>query len=103
MFIGTLIKERLDQLDYSRDILDNHMLLDKDLVDKILDNQISLKDIPQYDLSVIANELYLSEFYFEDSSIRQKDLINNATPDSLQACKTIQAYLNDFVFLSSLN
>lgn len=87
MYIGELLKQRMELLGYTNTYsLFKDSLVATDVIEDILDNKIQYKDIDEMDLQFISEALYCSPKYWIDEKIRNKEWIftTNINKDILE-------------------
>ncbi len=108
MFIGNLLKERLEMLDMTPADVVNQSFLDMDLIRKILNDEIELENIDYFSLSILCNVLHCKPEYFSEPGIREKDLVyagkgqKYESPESMRVRANLQTFVNDFGFVQEV-
>ena len=76
MYIGELLKQRMELLGYTNTYsLFKDSLVATDVIEDILDNKIQYENIDELDIQFISEVLYCSPEYWADEKIRKKDWI----------------------------
>ena len=108
IYIGEVLKNRMDMLSININELADRTFLDNSEIDKILNDSVTVDNIDEYDLTMISNVLHCTPEYFMDESIRKKDFLVGTqnrgidTEESKKIKLSLQDYLKDFVFLESV-
>ena len=105
---GCLVKERMELLDMDINSLSDETFVEIETLENIIEEKISLKDIEEFDMNMIASALYCTPEYFIDESIREKDIINNSlnrradNSVSILMKGKIQNFVRDFIFIQGI-
>ncbi|PWX62864.1 hypothetical protein CYK82_13840 [Clostridium perfringens] len=108
MYIGHVLKQRMDYFKISKEKLSEEALVDIDELNMILNDNITYDNIDELTLEFISQILYCKPEYFINNSIRNKDLINacynrgNSTPRSNKIKGILQSFTEDLSFLCEL-
>lgn len=108
MYIGHVLKQRMDYFKISKEKLSEEALVDIDELNMILNDNITYDNIDELTLEFISQILYCKPEYFINNSIRNKDLINacynreNSTPRSNKIKGLLQSFTEDLSFLCEL-
>lgn len=108
MYIGEILKSRMKALDIDVNMLADKSLVDTDLIEDILNDKLSLEEIDEFDLELIAKSLYCDINYFVDEEYRKKDLIHSSMNRGCNDIKSntvkgqLQVVANDFIFLKQI-
>lgn len=108
MYIGHVLKQRMDYFKISKEKLSEEALVDIDELNMILNDNITYDNIDELTLEFISQILYCKPEYFINNSIRNKDLINacynrgNSTPKSNKIKGILQSFTEDLSFLCEL-
>lgn len=108
MYIGNILKERMDMFKMSIDKLSEESLVDKEVLEDILNNKLSLKEIDEFDLDFISQVLYCTTEYFSDDKVRENDLVytsykkGNRNLKCLSTMGKIIRLAEDFEFINGL-
>lgn len=108
MYIGNILKERMECLGVSISTLAEDAFLDEDIVSNIINNKISLQEIDELDLEFISSSLYCDVDYFKCSESRNKDIIHASMNRGICDPKTnivkgrLQRFVEDFIFLEDI-
>lgn len=101
-YIGTLLSDRMAIFGLTVMDLEEKSFVDKDLIETILNNQIPLEEIDDFDLDLICSVLHCTPEFFSDPEVRSRDLLFGTTDTCARNVKAkIQDFMNDFAFLES--
>ena len=108
MSIAYLIKERMELLDMDINSLSDKSFMDINTLESIIEEKISLEDVDEFDLNMIASALYCTSEYFFNSDVRERDIITNSLNRGANNTKSIimkgkiQNFVRDFVFIQAI-
>lgn len=108
MYIGEVLKERMECFNISTEHLSKVSLVDYDVIEKMLNNEVSVSDIDEISLSFISQSLYCEPDYFIDPSIRNSDVIHSSlnrgdsTSKSNEIKGILQMFCDDLSFLMEI-
>lgn len=101
-YIGTLLSERMAIFDLTAEDLEEKSFVDKDLIEMILNDQIPLEEIDDFDLDLMCSVLHCTPKFFSNPEVRSRDLLFSSSDTSARNVKAkIQDFMNDFAFLES--
>lgn len=105
MFIGSVLKERMDMLGLTDDMLIENTLLEETFVKDVLNDRIEFNDIEEFDVEILSNALYCDVKYFDNEAIRSRDVVfcsKNRGVDTVKsnlAKAQIQRYMKDMCWI----
>lgn len=108
MYIGGVLKERMDCFNISTEHLSEISLVKLEEIEGILNDEISLGDIDEISLNFISQSLYCAPDYFINSDIRESDVIHSslnrgdATAKSNEIKGKLQMFCDDLSFLMEI-
>lgn len=108
MYIGKLLKERIEMLNITPADIVNQSFLDTDLVRKILNDEIELEDIDYFSLSILCSVLHCKPEYFSEPGVREKDLVyvgrgqEFESSESMKVRANLQTFVEDFGFVQEV-
>lgn len=108
MYIGKLLKERMEMLNVTPADVVSQSFLDFNLLKKIMNDEIELENIDDFSLALLSGVLHCKPEYFSDSAVREKDLVYVAknkkgeTIKSMQTRAKIQTFVNDMGFVEEV-
>lgn len=108
MYIGDVLKQRIDALGLNLDILSENTFIDESFLSKILCNEIKICDIENVDLDIISQALYCTPEYFYSEEARKKDIVNAALNRGFSDVRSnmvkakLQSFADDFFYLGEL-
>ncbi|GAE26880.1 hypothetical protein JCM9140_2985 [Halalkalibacter wakoensis JCM 9140] len=108
MYIGDVLKERMDCFNMSGDELCEEALIDADDLKSILNNEVSYDKIDELTISFISQVLYCKPEYFISEQYRDNDLVKSclnrgsSTPKSNEVKGILQGFSEDLSFLMEL-
>lgn len=108
LYIGNDIQERMALLGLTADEVADKTFLDVEYVNEIINNQVSLEAIDEFDFALICNVLHCKPEYFTDEATKAKDFLmasknrGSDTEKSLNVKAKIQDFVNDFSFVNSV-
>lgn len=108
MYIGEILKSRMNALDINIELLADKSFVDQELIEDILENNIDLENIDVFDLELISKSLYCNVDYFIDENVRNKDMIHSSMNRGSNDVKTntvkgqLQVVASDFIFLRQI-
>ena len=105
MYIGELLKARLNMFGLSKEQFAENCMFDIEYINAILDNKVSLEEIDDFDLDVISTALFCTPEYFSDENARKQDVVFSScnrgkdTSRSNYAKGRLQKYMRDMLML----
>lgn len=108
MFIGDIMKDRMESLGITECDLINKSLVDDDIVIGLLNNSLSISDVDIDDIDFISQVLYCSPEYFTEKEVRKIDVLNSSLNRGTASIKSnnikvkIQSIMEDFEFMESI-
>ena len=106
MQVADIIRLRMSQLGMDIQELSDRTFMDKSMIDDLLKNKISLKELDYIDIEFLESGLYCLPGYLTDKSVRESDILYNINDVSnVKANKVkvlIQSMLHDLEFMESL-
>jgi hypothetical protein len=104
-YIGADFKARMDLFNYNISSLSEKSFVEEDIIQAILDNNISYDEIDEFDLNLLCSLLHCRPEYFINEKIRNNDLLIGSKNRGVDNDKSrdvkakIQDFVNDFIFL----
>lgn len=108
LYIGKDVQDRMNLLGLTVDEVADKAFMEKQEVNAILQDEIALEDIDEFDLALISSVLHCRPEFFSDASVKEKDLLcaamnrGNDNEKSLKVKAKIQDFLNDFAFVKDV-
>lgn len=108
LYIGSDVQDRMNLLGLNVEELADKTFLEENVVNAILNNEIALEEIDEFDLSLICSVLHCRENFFTDVSVKEKDLLlasmNRGADNekSMNVKAKIQDFMNDFAFVTDV-
>jgi len=114
MYIGNLIKERMGFYNININKLSDESFINLGILQDIINNKISLKNIDEFDLNMISSVLYCTTEYFINEEIRNNDLVymlncncnekfgNDLNIKNKMLIGKIQNFCKDFIFCNNI-
>lgn len=108
MGIGSVLRERMDCFDMTKDKLCEEALINSDELEALLADEIKYNEIDEVTLSFISQVLYCKPEYFIHAQYRKDDLISSSlnrgasTPKSNEIKGILQSFSEDFCFIMEL-
>ena len=108
LYIGKVMQARMNQLGLTIRELAEKAFMDKRQVKAILEDEIALDDIDEFDMALISSVLHCRPEIFSDVSVRKTDLLcvgechGKDNQKSLEVKAKIQDFLNDFTFVKDV-
>jgi hypothetical protein len=105
MFIGSILRERMDMLGFSSESLANNTMLEEQYIEDIMNDHIELENIDDFDSELLSNALFCDIYYFKDMSIRSKDVVFCSMNRGIDTVKSnlakakIQSYMRDLIWI----
>lgn len=75
VYIGELLRDRMTSLGLSIDELSFKSFVDKEIIIKILNNNISFNEIEYWDIDFISQCVYCTPEFFTNEDVRKRDII----------------------------
>lgn len=101
-YIGTLLSDRMAIFGLTVTDLEEKSFVDKDLIETIINDQIPLEEIDDFDLDLMCSVLHCTPEFFSNPEVRSRDLLYSSLDTSARPVKAkIQDFMNDFAFLES--
>lgn len=106
--LGEILKERMDLLSINSQELSNKVFMEEESLIKIIDGTMSLADIDEFDLDMIASALKTKKEYFYDESFRKSDFIissHNRGAESKESIKVklfLQEFIDNLLFIEEI-
>lgn len=105
IYIGEIVSERMLALGMDFNYILENSFIGEDVLRKILNNEIYLREIDNIDLDFLASTLYCTTEYFTDTKNRERnrlklDDINTVKSNIVKA--KIQCLMDDLVFLQGI-
>lgn len=107
-YIGSEVKERMDSLSLTAETLASKSFLELEDIKSIVNNEIALEDIDEYDFELMCSVLHCKPEFFKDPLVREKDLLvatmnrGNDNKKSIAVKIKIQDFMNDFIFVNEV-
>lgn len=107
-FIGKAVQERMNVLNMDAKELASRAFIDETHIQAIINNEVALNDIDEFDFAFICSALHCNTEFFINESIRQKDLLTNVMNSGksdekfIKAVAKIQDFINDFNFINEV-
>lgn len=108
LYIGKDMRDRMKLLGLTVDELASKAFMEKETIDALIQNKITLEDIDEFDLSLICAVLHCNTSFFIDADAKEKDLLTasiNRGGDNEKSMKVkakIQDFMNDFIFITNI-
>lgn len=108
MYIGEILKDRMNNLGIDIMKLSDEALIDKEQIQDILDNNVMVSEIDEFDLELISQVLYCKPDYFFNQKIREKDILNASMNRGISDSHVnivkgkLQQFAIDFNFLRNI-
>lgn len=108
LYIGNDVQDRMVLLGLTADEVADKAFMEKDQIDAIIQNQIALEEIDEFDLSLICSVLHCTPEFFQDTDTKRKDLLvasmNRGSDNeiSMNIKAKIQDFMRDFTFVEEI-
>lgn len=108
VYIGDVVKARMDLFGFTLDRLNEESMLPLNLLEGIIENKISISQIDDFDLNVLASTLYCEPDYFVSEDARNSDVVfashnrGECTHKSNLVKAKLQNFMKDLLFLKSI-
>lgn len=108
LYIGKDIQDRMDLLGLTVEEVADKTFIEKNIINEIIQNEIPIEDIDEFDLSLLCSILHCSENFFTDPEVRERDLLSASMNRGLDNKKSmnvkakLQDFMNDFAFVSEI-
>lgn len=106
MFIGDTLKQRMLSLGYDMNRLSKESTVDIHIVNGLLKNALSIKQVHEVDMDYICQVLMCEPIYFTNSSIREKDMVYNSPKQEVKSNRikaNLISFASDFGFIMELS
>lgn len=106
MTLGKLLRQRMKQMGFTPETLAAESMLDTQLIQDMLEDRVAAGDVETFYFAVLGHVLMCEQDFFQDESVRQKDLVYVHGSRSVQENKAIakiQSIARDIAFLERLN
>ena len=107
-YIGVDVQDRMDLLGLTVSELADKSFLDEEEISSILNNEIALEEIDEFDLALICGVLHCKPEYFTNDVVRERDLLLASmnrgvdTEKSRKVKAKLQDFMNDFTFINGI-
>lgn len=107
-YIGNELQSRMSLLGIAVEDLAGKAFMDVDNINGIVNNEVALEEIDEFDLSLICSVLHCQPEYFFDENVRNRDLLvstMNRGKDnnkSMNVKAKLQDFISDFAFLNDV-
>lgn len=108
LFIGKEVQERMNSLGLSAEELAEKTFMEYNDIQAIVDNEVALDNIDEFDFSLICSALHCKLDFFTDETVKERDLLVNAmnrgndNKESMKVKAKIQDFINDFTFVNEI-
>ena len=108
LYIGKEVQDRMELLGLTVKEVADKTFLEEDVVAAIINNEISLENIEEFDFSLLCSVLHCQEDFFTDSEARERDLLSASMNRGLDDKKSmnvkakLQEFMNDFAFVTDI-
>ncbi|WP_260857412.1 hypothetical protein [Bacillus thuringiensis] len=106
MFIGDTLKQRMLSLGYDMNRLSKESTVDIHIVNGLLNNALSIKQVHEVDMDYICQVLMCEPIYFTNPFIREKDMVYNSPKQEVKSNRVkanLISFTNDFSFIMELS
>ena len=101
-----ILKVRMNHLGINIKALAENSFVDEKIINKLINNELNIKDVDMIDVEFIENVLYCLPGYLTDDNVRKKDILYNSKDfENIKANNVkvkIQSLVYDLEFLNSL-
>ena len=108
LYMGKDIQERMNLFGLTVKEVADKTFLDEDVLIAIINNEIPLENIEEFDFSLLCGALHCQEDFFTNPEARVRDLVSASMNRGLDNEKSmnvkakIQDFMNDYVFISEV-
>lgn len=108
LYIGKDVQDRMKLLGLTADEVADKAFVDKEQIDAIVQNQIALEEIDEFDLSLICGVLHCTPEFFQDTVTKSNDLLVASmnrgldNENSMKIKAKIQDFMRDFTFVEDI-
>lgn len=108
LYIGEDVQERMSLLGLTAKEMADKTFMEQEDIDAILNDNLALEEIDEFDISLICSVLHCKKEFFTDAAEKQKDLLMASmnrgldNEKSMQVKAKIQDFMNDFVFVTEV-
>lgn len=108
LYIGKELQDRMDLLGLTVEEVADKTFLEEDVIMAIINNEMPLEDIDEFDFSLLCSVLHCQEDFFTNPEAREKDFLSasmnrgldNEKPMNVKA--KLQDFMNDFAFVTEI-
>ena len=103
LYIGKEVQDRMELLGLTIKEVADKTFLEEDVVAAIINNEISLENIEEFDFSLLCSVLHCQEDFFTDSDLLSASM-NRGLDDkkSMNVKAKLQDFMNDFAFVTDI-
>lgn len=108
LYIGKEVQDRMDLLGLTVKEVADKTFLEEDAVIAIINNEIPLEGVEEFDFSLLCSVLHCREDFFTNPEVREKDLLSASMNRGLDDKKSmnvkakLQDFMNDFAFVTDV-
>ena len=108
LYIGKEVQDRMELLGLTVKEVADKTFLEEDVVAAIINNEISLENIEEFDFLLLCSVLHCQKDFFTDSEARERDLLSASMNRGLDDKKSmdvkakLQDFMNGFAFVTDI-